>query len=242
MNPVVRGGTYTGTLVGRMTGASTVSGCSAIGATVEGGERTGGLVGDMQDASTLARSFFLGDVTATGQYIGGLVGVVYKSGSSVSECFACGSVSSTSGYVGGLVGWVGDGPAISDCYALERVRGTDRVGGFVGHAETSSTSFRRCYAAGGDTDGSSNVGGFVGYRYSSPTFSDCIVLGDAGGVDGIASLDRAGMLQRANFASYHATGLWSQTDGRTQPYFDWGLVDGKFLLSGDAATVTGLGA
>ena len=47
---------------------------------------------------------------------------------------------------------------------------------------------------------------------------------------------------RANFAAFHATGKWTQTDGVTQPYVSWSMVDGKFLLAGDASTVTGLGA
>ena len=237
VNPVVRGGNYTATLAGRLLNASIASGCSAVGAMVEArGERVGGLVGDMSAASLLSRSFFLGDVTATSQYVGGLVGIVNQSGSTVSECFACGLVSSASGRVGGLVGWVGGGSEISDCYALESVHGTERVGGFVGHIEAAATSVARCYAAGGDTVGNSDVGGFAGYQSTSPSITNCFRfadgLKDIGAKDhaGITALDRAGMLAAANFGAFHATGKWSQTNGKTQPYFDWSLEDGKMAL------------
>ena len=77
---------------------------------------------------------------------------------------------------------------------------------------------------------------------SSPVLTDCFAQNPAAATAGVTALDAAGMRTRANFAAFHATGKWTQTDGVTQPYFSWGLVDGKFLLSGDAATVTGLGA
>ena len=246
VDPVVRGGTYTATLAGRMTGVSTVSGCSAVGAAVEGGERTGGLVGDMQDSSTLARSFFLGDVDATGNYVGCLVGVVYLSGSSVSECFACGSVSTTAGYVGGLVGWVGDGPSIADSYALADVKGNRYVGGFAGYVNGSDVSFARCYSVG-SASGSQDLGGFAGYQYGSPVFEDCFRpddgLADVGAADvnGIDALDAAGMRSTGNFAAFLETEKWTQADGLTQPYFAWSLADGKMTLGGKIAG-TGAGA
>ncbi len=247
VTPVVRGRKYTATLTGRMINASTVSGCSAVGATVEAsGERVGGLVGDMSAASLLSRSFFLGDVTATSQYVGGLVGIVNQPGSTVSECFACGSATSASGRIGGLVGWVGGGSAFSDCYALESVRGTERVGGFVGYIETAATSVTRCYAAGGDTVGNSDFGGFAGYQSGLPSITNCFRLADGlediGAKDhaGITALDRVGMLAIANFDVFHATGKWSQIDGMTQPYFDWSLEDGKMtLIAKSVGSVTG---
>ena len=115
-----------------------------------------------------------------------------------------------------------------------------------------------CYTAGGDGDttGNSHVGGFAGTLSGSANCDNCFRLVDGladvgseesgGGYNGtIVALDAAEMRSTNNFTAFQAAGCWTQTDGQTQPYFDWGLVDGKFLLlAGDTATTTvnGLGA
>ena len=241
-----------GCFVGQIYGAaSSVSRCSVVGEIVGNDRYVGGFVGSAEGSVAIDRCCALGSVMGTGgECFGGFVG--YASGDSVSfsECFACGTVTASGrDSVGGFAGYVGSSPAISDCYALADVRGGGYVGGFAGQLYYSDTAFARCYAAG-STVGSSEAGGFAGRQYrGTPTFTDCFRPADGlpdlgtGSADlvGVDALDAAGFLDADNFASFHDTGKWSQVDGKTQPYFAWGLVDGGFLLSGDAA-ITGLGA
>ncbi|MBO7684738.1 MAG: hypothetical protein J6V72_00045 [Kiritimatiellae bacterium] len=223
VNPVVSGYGYIGALAGYVKDGASISSCAAIGATI----------------------------TSTGDRAGALLGQV-EGGSTVSACFVVGTVDSTSSYAGGFAGYVGGSSSVSDCYAVADVKGNRYVGGFVGYVDGSATSVVRCYFGGGDIAGSQDVGGFAGYQYSSPSFADCFRiadgLADIGSADhaNITALDAVGMRDTDNFAAFHATGLWTQTDGLTQPYFAWGLVNGKFILSGastgsGSGTITGLG-
>ena len=254
VNPVVKGGYCTGTLAGYANGA-TMKSCSAIGAKVEAsGERAGGLVGFVENGSSFSQCYALGDVSSTSGYVGGFVGYVEDS-PTFSECFACGFVTATGDNVGGFVGELYDTPSLTDCYALVDAKGGSYVGGFVGQIYYYDGAVTRCYSAG-SASGSSEIGGFAGRRYrGTPTFTDCFRISDGLpdlGTDstdlaGIESLDAAGFLDRSNFAAYHATGKWAQIDGTTQPYFAWGLVDGKMTLSGTIAgtgdgSIAGLGA
>ena len=91
------------------------------------------------------------------------------------------SVTGTSWGVGGLVGYIsistGD-LAITNCYATGNITGTSDVGGFVGHAETGTSSTLRisnCYATG-DVKGTDNTGGFSGYLWRS-VISNCWSMG-----------------------------------------------------------------
>ena len=136
------------------------------------------------------------------------------------------------------------------------MRANRYAGGFVGQLYYCDAALTRCYAAGSAV-ASSEFGSFVGRRYNgSPSFADCFRpadglpdLGtDSADLAGVESLDAAGFLARSNFAAYHASGAsWAQIDGKTQPYFAWGLVDGKMTLSGTTAgtgggSISGLGA
>jgi hypothetical protein len=253
VNPVVKGGYCTGALAGYANGA-TVTRCSAIGAKVEAsGERAGGLVGFVENGSSFSQCYALGDVSSTSGYVGGFVGYVEDS-PTFSECFACGSVTATGDNVGGFVGELYDTPSLTDCYSLADVKGNRYVGGFVGQIYYYDGAVTRCYSAG-SASGSSEIGGFAGRQYGgTPTFTDCFRiadgLADVGAADlvGIDALSAAAMHSRSSFAAFHATGKWAQTDGLTQPYFAWGLVDGKMTLgatvSGESAgcSVSGAGA
>ena len=191
-----------------------------------------------------------------GEGFGGFVGYAAGNSVSFSECFACGAVAASGrNSVGGFAGYIYDSPSVSDCYALADVAGSSYVGGFAGQLNYCNTAFERCYAAG-STVGSSEAGGFAGRQYrGSPSFTDCFRPADGlpdlgtGSADlvGIDALDAAGFLDADNFASFHDTGKWTQVDGKTQPYFAWGLVDGKMTLSGTIAgtgdgSIAGLGA
>ena len=243
VGPVVEGRSHVGSLAGRARN-STVRDCFVENGIVQAtGDRAGVFMGQVDSGTAVLRCGALGEVEAAGYYVGGFVGVLdgENGGCTVGQCFAGGSVACTNGHAGGFAGWAGGRPAaVSDCYAVASVRGSDRVGGFVGHAQYGSTSFERCYAAGGETrGGGSNVGGFAGYQQNSsglPVFADCVRpddgLMDVGGADheGIAAFSAAAMLNPANFEAFHATGFWTQQKGKTQPYFDWSLKDGKMQL------------
>ena len=247
---VTASGERAGCFVGQIVGDTSVSRCSVVGDIAGSDRYVGGFVGSAEGSAAIEKCYALGSVTGTGgEGFGGFVGYAAGDSVSISECFACGAVAASGrNSVGGFAGYVYDSPSVSDCYALADVAGGSYVGGFAGQLYYCSTAFARCYAAG-STVGSSDVGGFAGRQYrGSPTFADCFRisdgLADVGAADlvGIDALSAAAMHSRSSFAAFHATGKWAQTDGLTQPYFAWSLVDGKFLLSGDAATVNGLGA
>ena len=269
-NATVSGRSYVGTLAGCAEDA-TVTNCSVVGATVmaTGGPnygRAGGLIGHIKINCFVSRCFAIADVSAGSDYVGGFIGVIDDANRHpcvVSNCFSVGSVSSTANCVGGFIGYVtgrhGSGSFVFDCYTVARAHGSDSVGGFFGKLEQNcKVTLARCYAAGGDGDttGNSHVGGFAGTLSGSANCDNCFRLVDGladvgseesgGGYNGtIVALDAAEMRSTNNFTAFQAAGCWTQTDGQTQPYFDWGLVDGKFLLlAGDTATATvnGLGA
>ena len=269
-NATVSGRSYVGTLAGCAEDA-TVTNCSVVGATVmaTGGPnygRAGGLIGHIKINCFVSRCFAIADVSAGSHHVGGFIGVIDDDNHApcvVSNCFSVGSVSSTANCVGGFIGYVtgghGSGSFVFDCYTVARAHGSDSVGGFFGKLEQNcKVTLARCYTAGGDGDttGNSHVGGFAGTLSGSATCDNCFRLVDGladvgseesgGGYNGtIVALDAAEMRSANNFTAFQAAGCWTQTDGQTQPYFDWGLVDGKFLLlAGDTATTTvnGLGA
>ena len=269
-NATVSGRSYVGTLAGCAEDA-TVTNCSVVGATVmaTGGPnygRAGGLIGHIKINCFVSRCFAIADVSAGSHHVGGFIGVIDDDNHApcvVSNCFSVGSVSSTANCVGGFIGYVtgghGSGSFVFDCYTVARAHGSDSVGGFFGKLEQNcKVTLARCYTAGGDGDttGNSHVGGFAGTLSGGATCDNCFRLVDGladvgseesgGGYNGtIVALDAAEMRSTNNFTAFQAAGCWTQTDGQTQPYFDWGLVDGKFLLlAGDTATATvnGLGA
>ena len=244
-----------GCFVGQIVGDTSVSRCSITGTIAGEARYVGGFVGSAEGSAAIEKCYALGSVTGTGgEGFGGFVGYAAGDSVSISECFACGAVAASGrNSVGGFAGYVYDSPSVSDCYALADVTGASYVGGFAGQLNYCNTAFERCYAAG-STIGSSEAGGFAGRQYrGSPSFTDCFRiadgLADVGAADlvGIDALDAAGFLDADNFGAYLDTGKWTQTDGLTQPYFAWGLVDGKMTLSGTIAgtgdgSIAGLGA
>ena len=241
-----------GCFVGQLEGGATVTRCSATGRIAGSGRYVGGFVGSVAGTTALEKCFALAEVSGAGEGVGGFAGYAENT-PAFSECFACGGVDSTGNGAGGFAGYLYESPAVSDCYALADVKGGNYVGGFAGHLYYCNGAFERCYAAGREFS-SGEAGGFVGRQYrGSPAFADCFRSdagrGDVGtaDVEGVDALDAAGFRDADNFASFHDTGKWTQVDGKTQPFFAWGLVDGKMTLSGTIAgtgdgSIAGLGA
>ena len=227
------GSDYVG-LFGKLSG--TVKDVKFVNPVIKGRNRGGVLAGEILDGAHVNRCGVIGaSVTTSGDYSGAFAGLI-DGGANVSECFCEGFVVSSGDYAGGFAGSVGEGAAISDCYAVVGVTGNRCVGSFAGQINGASTSLERCYAAC-TASGTQDAGGFAGSLVSSPTFTDCFVQDPAVATDGVTALDAAGMRNTANFTAFHSSGHWTQIDGKTQPYFDWGLVEGKFILSGDAAII-----
>ena len=263
----VSGGIDVGGFVGRSTSAGgRHEQCRAFGNVTASSTQIGGFVGEIGNSNVFSRCMAVGSVF--GSYrVGGFAGISSANGKPlfISECFALGDVTATyegtsgsmmSPAAGGFVGYAYIS-TISDSYCLGTVRAKRQVGGFAGYV--SGSSFVRCYTAGIVVSSGTYVGGFIGEKNTSSalTFEDCALL--YGGFHAIGSstarvssenediseLDDAGFKQRANFASYLATGVWLQQDGVTQPYLAWSSPDGKlsvFSVFGGSASGTVSGA
>nr|MCR5838034.1 hypothetical protein [Kiritimatiellia bacterium] len=83
----------------------------------------------------------------------------------------------------------------------------------------------------------------VGYPRNYGAITDCAALctgdlhafgtGTAGtseAKENIAEYDAAGMKSTANFTAYRDSGLWSQSNGITQPYLAWSAPNGKLIV------------
>lgn len=182
----VRGGNYTGILIGRMANGE-IKNCQVSG-DVEGTQYVGGLVGYAESTTltslwadgkvttntpdaqagglvglstngTITRCMTDEVVTATGDnsQAGGLVGHVKGD---IQLSLSKGSVSATGSncQTGGLVGYA-DASTIANSYSTATVRGTDFSAGLVGYAY--NTSIDKCYAKG-DVSGVLYGAGVVG--------------------------------------------------------------------------------
>lgn len=159
----VKGGDYTGILMGRNANGRLVN-CSVKGE-VEGSGHVGGLVGYAENTTISAIN---ADATITGtSYVGGVAGQAMNC--TMTSCNAATTITSSgeNSKVGGLVGYAKDG-SISKCTAQNSLTAADAsnyVGGLVGYSETPiSLSFSTgSVAATGD---GSYSGGLVGYALS----------------------------------------------------------------------------
>lgn len=160
----VRGGKYTGLVVGRMFDGH-LQHITAKGAVMSVHANVGGLVGGM-DATYLRNSSVEADVTGASS-VGGLVGNAASSGNTMSECHFKGSVDGTSG-VGGLLGI---GQSIIDfCDSDALLNGDNSVGGLVGRAEGSNEplvngTYITNSVARGRVFGHKKLGGIIGENF-----------------------------------------------------------------------------
>ncbi|PTN31444.1 S-layer family protein [Desulfonatronum sp. SC1] len=175
---------YTGGLVGRIQGDSTIAGAVLTGQNITGGDFTGGLAGE-STGSAVQRVVLSGGQIVGGTNVGGLFGMfsggllhlasadaaVQSSGNQTGglagqvvnladlrQVYSTGSVSGSYS-TGGLAGFVGGGSVIADGYSRAAVSGGQRAGGFAGQLNASTIS--RCYSTGA-VNGWSAVGGFLG--------------------------------------------------------------------------------
>ncbi len=159
----VKGGDYTGILIGRNANGSLVN-CTVKG-DVEGTGHVGGLVGYAENTTI---STITANATITGtENVGGLAGQTLNCGMTNNKATTTISSSGANSKVGGFVGYA-KGGTISMCSAQNNLTAADEtnyVGGLVGYSETPvSLSFSTgSVTATGDD---SYTGGLVGYALS----------------------------------------------------------------------------
>ena len=234
----VRGGSYTGALVGRngteFGDAGKIANCYAT-LSVTGTSYVGGLIG----AGGVTNSYATGTVTGTDRDVGGLIGSggaisswatgavtgkgavggLIGSGGTVSDSYATGAVTGTS-CAGGLVGACGVCSRISNSYATGAVTGTSSVGGLVGFHGYEDCTISKSYATGAVTGSSVYVGGLVGNN-SAGAISDSYAVGAVAGISYVGGL--VGYNQTwSTISKCYATGAVTGTS------IAGGLVGGNF--------------
>ena len=238
--------------IGGFVGQTTAAGiryalCRAFGSATSTSYDVGGFAGYVSNSNDIWRCMSAGAVTGTYD-AGGFLGYQGGANTAVRECFALGDATATrtgnyDGIAGGFVGYAYAATLLSDSYCLGTVKAATRVaGGFAGKFGNGSIAVARCYAAGVVDCAGTYAGAFVGLLQTAASFADCAVLADgihaigsdtAGTTatqDGVAERDTAGMKASVNFDAYHATGLWAQVDGVTQPYLAWSAPSGDLTV------------
>lgn len=161
-NASIKGGLYTGVLVGSNSG--NIIHFSVEGE-VNGSSFVGGLVGE--NKGNIIAASMVGNVNAVNNHVGGLAG--YTDGGSIDSSYSLVNVKGK-GSVGGLVGNQ-TSSITTNSYAIGSVsveREFNYAGGLVGLLFKGQ--IRNCYAVG-QLQGFGNVGGLVGYCNSGAVIS-----------------------------------------------------------------------
>ena len=200
----VSGSTAIGGLVGQNLQASTTPNSTITDSTASGdvqgaSSEIGGLVGTNQ--GTVSDSTASGDVSGSATS-GGLVG---STSGTVSNSEASGHVTTSGNQAGGLAGY--NSGEISRSRALGNVKGSDYVGGLVGHSHHGSTVSNG--TASGAVSGSAYIGGLAGYLEQgtvTDSFATGKVLGTSSYIGGLVGDVRSGGTVKNSFATGTVTG------------------------------------
>jgi hypothetical protein len=165
----VKGGDYTGILIGRNARGSIVN-CTVKG-DVEGTVHTGGVVGYVV-SSTISDVTFNGSVTSASDnvFAGGLAGQAKDCTISSANIKSVINLSGNGGKAGGLIG-ESKGGTVKNSYAQPTLTATGEnftVGGLIGYSETpvSTSSTDGSVSAAGEGE-NTYAGGLVGYALSA---------------------------------------------------------------------------
>ena len=174
----VKGGNYTGILIGRMANGE-IKNCQVSG-DVEGTQYVGGLVGYAESAS-LTSLWADGKVTtnATDAQAGGLAG--RATSATITRCMTDEAVTATgdNSRVGGLIGHLQGDIQLSLSKGSVTVTGDNsETGGLVGYADASTIANSYSTAT---VRGSEFTAGLVGYAYDT-SIDKCYAKGDVSGV------------------------------------------------------------
>lgn len=137
----VIGGTYTGGIVGRLTGKSTIAYCINR-ASVTGSGQIGGIVGRVSD-STIDHCLNYSMITTKGRGCGGITADIYRYGT-ISNCVNMADITGGSDITGGIVGGSTYG-TVTGCYNAGNVASGYRSGAIAGdnagYAGTRSNNY-----------------------------------------------------------------------------------------------------
>jgi|GEM_PF-2597548 len=238
----IRGGQYTGALVGKVDGVvSPIVHITINNADIAGSKYVGGLVGYSNASGIITSS--TNNVKVNGDTAGGLVG---WDASPINQCSSSGIVSGTS-YAGGLVGYLGAN-FIVNSYSLAQVEGSNNnsiLGGLVGSFSPQSGNaypIHSSYAAG-KVDLTLHSGGIVGQTYpilsTAQTYWDINTTGQSS--DPVASdmgKTTVEMQQQSTFSSWDpitsSSGwdfnkVWYIVNAQGYPILKWQLEPGASL-------------
>lgn len=212
----VKGGDYTGILIGRMANAKIVN-CTVKG-DVEGTLHVGGMAGSLENTE-LSTLIYSGNVTTTSAeaFAGGIAGMAISG--SMKSCQAEGNVSGTL-YVGGLAGFVSHAELEELTFSGSLSSSTDAaaIGGLIGKTETCMLTLGNTMPTITSSSNSAYVGGMIGYadggEVSKSVSNDNInVSGTGNHTGGLIGYSNAIVtLSNAN-GSVTATGAESYTGG-----------------------------
>lgn len=197
----VKGGNYTGILIGRMANG-VLSNCTVKG-DVEGGQYVGGIAGYTSSTSLtmleaegkVSGSSYVGGltgyatsktshsnatstITASGDNVGGLIGY----SADIENSWAAATITSSgpSSHIGGLAGYGNGAITKSQANANVATSGTDNyVGGLVGYA-TGNVSLSFSSGTISATGNGSHTGGLVGYA-SNTSVTNCYSTANVSG-------------------------------------------------------------
>lgn len=214
----VKGGDYTGVLIGRMANGQIIN--CAVKGMAEGTIHTGGVVGYVENTEISSTSFD-GTVksSAASSYVGGIAGYDKEVTTTGSNARVTINATGNSSYVGGLYGKSAGG-SISNSYANATINATgssDYVGGLVGYCE-SAVSLSYSTGEVQATGANSYTGGLIGYAKSpvANSYSTATVKGTfyVAGLVGytFSTIDKCYAKGDVTGARYGA-GLVGQLDG-----------------------------
>jgi len=140
----VTGTTYSGGLVGALTGGSSashnkLSDAYASGSVTSDGSNTGGLIGGASGYLDITNSHASGDVVTDQSTAGGLIGS--SSGTiTIAKSYATGDVTATASGVSNIGGLIGSmaGTTVNTSFASGDVTGTSYTGGLIGAMTSGS--------------------------------------------------------------------------------------------------------
>lgn len=174
-NVDVKGGPYTGALVGQAINNTEIINAYSTGNVSSASDQIGGLVGDLK-SSKISNSYSSANVSGKGN-IGGLIGIINDS--TVENSYASGDVTASAYWAGGLAGSMMNGGNIKNAYATGNVNAKNAkgVGGLVGLIEAndgSSYNIDTVYSTG-RVYGNQYTGALIGWRRStSATISNAV--------------------------------------------------------------------
>ena len=157
-NSYIKGGNYTGGLVGFNLTGGTIKHCYNNNTIViEIGNYVGGIAG--LSYGTISECENNGVINGYGSYAGGIAGLEYGT---IIDCNNSGKIIGNAEYVGGVAGALYTGSSIIECKNSGTVTGSgDRVGGIAGTANSNSL-ISQCTNTGAVTGSAGDVGGIAG--------------------------------------------------------------------------------